>query len=193
LYPSPNPWASPRGWFGLIVFVLCLVGLFMVYRAGSGEDENRPGGNPAEAPRWESSKVPVRPDRAEVERVVDGDTLVVDYEGESEYVRYIGIDTPESVKPGSPVECFGEESSRYNAALVEGRDVGLVFGPERRDTFGRLLAYVYVSNVMVNAEMVRLGYAETLTIPPNDARSGLFERLEREARRDGLGFWTACS
>jgi micrococcal nuclease len=127
-----------------------------------------------------------------VERVVDGDTIVVEYEGDSEYVRYIGIDTPESVKPDSPVECFGEESSDANAELVADRDARLVFGPELRDSFGRLLAYVYVSNVMVNAEMVRRGYAETLTIPPNDARSGLFARLERQAREAGLGLWGAC-
>ena len=128
-----------------------------------------------------------------VERVVDGDTIVVRYEGDSEYVRYIGIDTPESVKPDSPVECFGEESSEANAALVEGREARLVFGPELRDRFGRLLAYVYVSDVMVNAEMLRRGLAETLTIPPNDARSGLFERLERDAREAGLGLWGACA
>jgi micrococcal nuclease len=173
--------------------VLCLVGLFMVYRAGSGDDDGQSGGDSAEGVTWEYSEVPARPLKVGVERVVDGDTIVVDFKGDGEYVRYIGIDTPESVKPDSPVECFGEESSRYNEALVGGRDVRLVFGRERRDSFGRLLAYVYVSDVMVNAEMVRRGYAETLTIPPNDARSGLFERLEDEAREADLGLWGACA
>ena len=107
-------------------------------------------------------------------------------------MRYIGIDTPESVKPDSPVECFGEEAKRIQCRSDRRREVRLVFGPERRDRFGRLLAWVYVRNLMVNADLLRRGYAETLTIPPNDARSGEFERLERGAREAGLGMWGVC-
>lgn len=147
----------------------------MVYRAGS---DSEPAGSPV---------------TGKVDRVVDGDTAKVFYGGESEYVRYIGIDTPESVKPDSPVECFGEESKDFNTSLIEGETVRLVFGPEQRDRFGRLLAYVYVRDLMVNAELLRRGYAETLTIPPNDARSGQFERLEDQARETNLGLWSACS
>jgi micrococcal nuclease len=146
----------------------------MVYRAGS---DPQPSGSPV---------------TGKVDRVVDGDTAKVFYGGESEYVRYIGIDTPESVRPGSSVECFGEEAKEFNAGLIEGENVRLVFGPEQRDRFGRLLAYVYVRDLMLNAELLRRGYAETLTIPPNDARSGEFERLEEQARRVGLGLWGAC-
>jgi micrococcal nuclease len=177
LHQRPTLWATPRGWFGVAVFVACLVALFMVYRAGD------------DAPQPSASGGTVS---AKVDRVVDGDTAKVFYDGESEYVRYIGIDTPESVKPDTPVECFGEESKEFNAGLIEGETVRLVFGPEKRDRFGRLLAYVYVSDLMVNAELLRRGYAETLTIPPNDARSGQFERLEQEARRQSLGRWSAC-
>jgi micrococcal nuclease len=147
----------------------------------TGDDRLQGGGDPAAGP----VTVPV-------ERVVDGDTIVVEYEGDNEYVRYIGIDTPESVRPDTPVECFGEESSEANSALVGSREARLEFGPELRDRFGRLLAYVFVSDLMVNAELLRRGYAQTLTIPPNDARSGLFARLEREAREAELGLWGTC-
>ena len=186
--PSPHRWATPRGAFGLIVFVICLVGLFMVYRAGQDEEpESTSSGLQQVVIGAAAPTVTV-----EVDRVVDGDTAKVFYEGESEYVRYIGIDTPASVDPGSPVECFGEESKSFNAGQIEGEDVRLVFGPEQRDRFDRLLAYVYVRDLMLNAELLRRGYAETLTVAPNDARSGQFDRLEGQAREAGRGLWEAC-
>lgn len=127
-----------------------------------------------------------------VDRVVDGDTAKVFYGGRSEYVRYIGIDTPESVKPDSPVECFGEEASRFNEELLGDGPATLEFGPEQRDRFGRLLAYVSVRDVMLNAKLLAGGYAETLTIPPNDAKSSRFQRIEDAAREAGRGLWGAC-
>ena len=81
--------------------------------------------------------------RAQVLRVVDGDTIRVRLDGRTERVRYIGVDTPESVKPGTPVQCFAKRASRANAALVAGRSVKLVGDVEHRDRYGRLLAYVY--------------------------------------------------
>ena len=83
------------------------------------------------------------PLEVEVVDVVDGDTIEVLIDGTEEDVRYIGVDTPESVKPGAPVECFGPEASAFNERLVDGERVGLVFDAERRDDYGRLLAYVY--------------------------------------------------
>ena len=80
---------------------------------------------------------------ARVLRVIDGDTIEVSIEGSEEDVRYIGVDTPETVKPGAPVECYGPQASAANHRLVEGRTVRLVFDRERRDAYGRLLAYVY--------------------------------------------------
>ncbi|HYG97373.1 MAG TPA: thermonuclease family protein [Solirubrobacterales bacterium] len=127
-----------------------------------------------------------------VTRVVDGDTVEVDLDGETEDVRYIGVDTPETVKPGEPVECFGAQASSFNHRLVEGRRVRLVFGAERRDQYGRLLAYVYLGDRFVNAELVRRGLAETLTIPPNDRFAERLERLEIAAARAGRGLWGAC-
>jgi micrococcal nuclease len=129
---------------------------------------------------------------AQVTRVIDGDTVEVRIDGREDEVRYIGIDTPETVKPGTPVQCFGPQASALNHRLVEGRTVRLVFGRERRDVYGRLLAYVFVGGEFVNARLVRLGYARTLTIPPNVAHAGLFHRLARSAGREGRGLWGAC-
>jgi micrococcal nuclease len=133
------------------------------------------------------------PALVKVDRVVDGDTAKVFYGGDSEYVRYIGIDTPESVKPDSPVECFGEESKRFNAELLA-RDpkVRLVFDREKRDHYGRLLAYVYSGDTLLQEELLRRGYATTLEVSPNTSRADRFQRLEDEARNAGRGLWSAC-
>lgn len=127
-----------------------------------------------------------------VTRVVDGDTVEARIDGEVEDVRYIGVDTPETVKPGAPVDCFGPQASAFNHRLVEGRRVRLVFGAERRDIYGRLLAYVYLGRRFVNAELVRRGLARTLTIPPNDRFAPRLRRLELGAARAGRGLWGAC-
>jgi len=127
-----------------------------------------------------------------VTRVVDGDTVEVQLDGAEEDVRYIGVDTPETVKPDTPVQCFGPQASAFNHRLVEGRRVRLVFGAERRDVYGRLLAYVYLDGRFVNAELVRRGLARTLTIPPNDRFAGQLKRLEIAAARAGRGLWGVC-
>jgi micrococcal nuclease len=139
---------------------------------------------------WEDE--PPRSAVASVTRVVDGDTVEVQLGGEIEDVRYIGVDTPETVKPDTPVQCFGPQASAFNHRLVEGRRVRLVFGVERRDVYGRLLAYVYLGRRFVNAELLRRGLARTLTIPPNDRYAERFERLQLAAARSGRGLWGAC-
>ena len=133
------------------------------------------------------------PARALVTRAVDGDTIEVRLpDGSEEDVRYIGVDTPESVHPDEPPQCFGHRASALNRRLVEGRSVELRFDAERRDRYGRLLAYVRRGGLFVNAELVRRGYARTLTIPPNDARAGLLAKLEAAAGKAGRGLWSAC-
>jgi micrococcal nuclease len=127
-----------------------------------------------------------------VVRVVDGDTIEARIGDQVEDVRYIGVDTPETVKPGAPVQCFGPRASVFNHRLVEGRRVRLVFGAERRDHYGRLLAYIYLGRRFVNAELVRQGLARSLTIPPNDRFAPLFRRLELGAARAGRGLWGSC-
>src|SRR5215203_1623581 len=133
---------------------------------------------------------PVAEERAQGEtvrvvRVVDGDTIRVALPSGEEPVRYIGIDTPESVKPGAPVECFAKDAARENRRLVGGRQVRLVPDVERRDRFGRLLAYVYRAEDgrFVNAALLRDGFAQPLTIPPNVRHAARFRALAAEARR----------
>jgi len=127
-----------------------------------------------------------------VTRVVDGDTVEAQIGNEVEDVRLIGIDTPETVKPEAPVECFGPQASSFTHRLLEGRPVRLVYGAERRDIYGRLLAYVYIDHRFVNAMLVRRGLARTLSIPPNTRYRALFERLQLGAARSGRGLWGAC-
>jgi micrococcal nuclease len=132
--------------------------------------------------------------RGEVLRVVDGDTIKVRLDGgRTERVRYIGIDTPESVKPNTPVQCFAKKASHFNTSLVSGRAVTLRTDAEERDRYGRLLAYVYAGGRFVNRELVARGFARTLTIPPNVAHADEFAGLAHRAREAGMGLWKACS
>jgi micrococcal nuclease len=130
---------------------------------------------------------------ARVTRVVDGDTIEARLPGgQVEDVRYIGVDTPETVKPGTPVQCYGEAASAFNHHLVTGRRVRLRVGAEPRDVYGRLLAYVYLGPRFVNAELVRRGLARTLAIPPNTRFAPRLARIEHRAARRGRGLWGAC-
>jgi len=124
-------------------------------------------------------------------RVVDGDTARALVDGREESVRYIGIDTPE-VDPSIGVECFGAEASDRNKHLFEDETARLTYDAERRDRYGRLLAYVYVGETFVNAELVRGGFATTLEIAPNVSKAGLFDRMQQEAANAGRGLWGAC-
>jgi len=143
---------------------------------------------------WESGGTPSERGtvNATVTRVVDGDTVEARIGGEVEDVRLIGVDTPETVKPDAPVECFGPRASSFTHHLLEGRRVRLVLGVEQRDVYGRLLAYAYIGHRFVNATLLRRGLARTLAIPPNTRHAGLFRRLELNAARAGRGLWGAC-
>ncbi|MCW3016252.1 MAG: thermonuclease family protein [Solirubrobacterales bacterium] len=132
--------------------------------------------------------------RARVIRVVDGDTVHVSASGAEETVRYIGVDTPESVKPNTPVQCYAKAASHRNEELVDGEAVRLVVGEEPRDRYGRLLAYVYrtADDRFVNAELVAGGFARTLTIPPNVRYRVRFAALADAARQARRGLWGRC-
>jgi micrococcal nuclease len=121
--------------------------------------------------------------------VVDGDTIDVRLEGRTVRVRYIGINTPETKHPKKGVEPFGKEAKEANRRLVNGKTVRLELDVEKWDRYRRLLAYVYVGDTMINAELVRQGYAQVATFPPNVKYQDLFLKLQREAReaKRGLG------
>jgi micrococcal nuclease len=124
-----------------------------------------------------------------VVRVVDGDTIHVRLESRVETVRYIGVDTPEVRHPTRGAEPGGREASAVNRELVDGKRVHLELDVRSRDRNGRLLAYVWVDGVMVNAELVRRGYAQVMTVPPNVRYQKLFLDLQRAARQSGRGLW----
>ena len=133
---------------------------------------------------------------ATVVRVVDGDTVQVDIAGRREKVRLIGIDTPETVKPDTPVQCFGPEASAFTKQLLpEGTAVRIERDVEARDDYGRLLGYVYrtADGLFVNLEIVAQGYAALLTFPPNVAHVDEFVAAARAAERANLGLWGACA
>jgi micrococcal nuclease len=129
---------------------------------------------------------------ARVVAVVDGDTARMLVDGREESVRYIGIDTPESAIPGERPECFGKRAAHANASLVEGKTVTLVLGDERRDRYGRLLAYVYLGERFVNAEILRRGLARTLAIAPNIDFADRLAAIQRAAANAGRGLWGEC-
>lgn len=121
-----------------------------------------------------------------VERVVDGDTIIVRGVGR---VRLIGVDTPETVSPGRPVEFFGREASAFTKRLLEGRSVRLEYDRERTDRYGRTLAYVHLADgTFVNAEIIRRGYGHAYTRFPFRYLDR-FRGFEREARAAGRGLW----
>ena len=121
-----------------------------------------------------------------VERAIDGDTILL---SNGRRVRYIGIDTPETKHPKRSVEYMGHEAAEFNRQLVEGKPVTLEYDVERHDKYGRVLAYVRVDGLFVNAELVREGYAKAYTFPPNVKYSKLFLALQREAREEKRGLW----
>jgi endonuclease YncB( thermonuclease family) len=129
---------------------------------------------------------------ATVTRVVDGDTIVVSLEGITYRVRYIGIDTPETVHPSEPVECFGKEASDKNSELVAGKTVRLEKDISDTDRYGRLLRYVWVGDIFVNDYLVRQGYAYASTYPPDVKYAQQFAQAQSEAEANNRGLWAAC-
>ena len=124
--------------------------------------------------------------------IVDGDTIHVRVDGRIEKVRYIGVNAPEVRHPTKGEEPGGREASAVNRRLVEGKPVRLELDVQRRDQYGRLLAYVWVDDVMVNAELVRQGYAQVMTVPPNVRYQELFLKLQREARAARRGLFAGA-
>lgn len=206
-----------RAWIGVLAAVLIAVGCAEPRRAsdpGAGPSvaattsrpstlgslpvaSTRPPGpsaSPSPPPTVLSS--PGR-ESAAVVAVVDGDTIRVALRGQTATVRYIGVDTPETVDPRRAVERLGPEAMEANRRLVEGRTVTLERDVSEMDSFGRLLRYVYVESftgiTMVNAELVRLGYARVSTFPPDVKYQSLFLDLEREARSANRGLWAVAT
>lgn len=140
-----------------------------------------------------SAFVSLQGERSTVKRIIDGDTIeLVD----GRKVRYIGINTPETVDPRRPVECFGKEASEENKRLVDGKTVRLEKDVSQTDTYGRLLRYVYVSSssgeLFVNDHLVRNGFAYVSTYPPDVKYVEQFRQAQTEAQQSRRGHWSGC-
>lgn len=142
-------------------------------------------------PTFTATQAPPRPTptsarvEARVTYITDGDTIEVELGGETWAVRYIGIDCPDAGEPGC------HEATEANTKLVEGQTVQLERDVSETDQYGRLLRYVYVGELLVNAELIQLGYAKAVTLPPDVTYAQEFLEYEQEARRNGLGLWAS--
>ncbi|HMQ33989.1 MAG TPA: thermonuclease family protein [Chloroflexaceae bacterium] len=148
---------------------------------------------PAPRPAGDYPPLPEGLPRATVVRVIDGDTILVDVGGREERVRFIGINTPESVDPRRPVECFGAEASDNAKAMLDGRAVLLEDDPSQdsRDSSGRLLSYVWLEDGrMANLEQIVQGFAAEYTYSTPYKYRDLFRDAQREARDAGRGLWS---
>ena len=127
---------------------------------------------------------------AVVASITDGDTIRL---ADGRALRYIGVDTPETVAPGQPVDCHGPESSQRNAELVLGHTVRLERDVNETDRYGRILRYVYLQDGrMVNEVLVAEGFAEAIVYPPDTRYQGRLDAAEDAARAAGRGRWAAC-
>jgi len=123
-----------------------------------------------------------------VQRVIDGDTVVL---VGGERLRYIGIDTPELKHRNKDIRTMAMVAKSVNKKLVSGKKLVIKYDIEKRDKYGRLLAYVYTEDgTFVNAELMKMGYAQILTVPPNVMYADHFLSLQRQARKAKRGFWS---
>jgi len=146
----------------------------------------------ASAPHPPKSPGAARP-RVTVTPVVDGDTAHVELRGHDDTIRFIGVDTPETVAPGQPIECYGPEASNFTTQRLTGAQVRLEFDVDRIDPYGRTLAYIWMPDgSLFNETLVRRGFATVATYPPDTAYVQRFETAQRVAKNAGVGLWGAC-
>jgi micrococcal nuclease len=179
-----------------------LMGGVMIAVAACGGSAGPPSGSspapstPASATTRAGAAAPTPPagaEQATVTHVVDGDTIDVRRaDGTIARVRYIGVNTPETVDPRRPVECFGKDAGRRNTELVAGKTVLLEKDVSETDRFDRLLRYIWVGDQQINALLVAEGYARVVTYPPDVRYVDWLHQLERDAREDGRGLWSGC-
>lgn len=142
---------------------------------------------------WWLGGAAARPTLATVTQTIDGDTIVVRTDAGAQLtIRMLGVDTPETHHPRKPVECFGPEAAAYTRTRLLGRRVGLTFDAERHDVYGRTLAFVSLDGHRFNDELLSLGYARLLVIPPNGAHAHAMLRAMVDARATRRGLWGAC-
>lgn len=124
---------------------------------------------------------------AKVKRVIDGDTIVLE---NGDRVRYIGVDTPELRDSRKTVKEFAKRAKEANKKLVDREEIKIEFDVQKRDRYNRLLAYVYVDTIFVNAWLVENGFARVMTVPPNVRYADLLRELQKKAERNEVGLWS---
>ena len=139
--------------------------------------------------------------QAVIVRAVDGDTAVVRIDGQEKRVRFLGVDTPETVHPNKPVQFYGKEASSFTKESLNGRRVWLEYDSNPQDRYGRHLAYIWLNNPktinestiresMFNAKLLLGGYAKVMIIRPNKRYESEFRKFQEEARNKTLGVWS---
>lgn len=188
--------------------ILLLIILLVLWQLTGCTNSNQSGTNPQTSPPAHKSETadpmvktsPVTLTRAEVTRVVDGDTLEVKIKGKLEKVRLIGVDTPETVKPNHPVEPYGKEASGFTKKTLLGKNIYLETDVNERDKYGRLLAYAWldtpteisdqeIRQKQFNALLLLDGYAQLMTIAPNVKYVEYYTKYAKEARGQSRGLW----
>jgi micrococcal nuclease len=183
--------------YPLVILVLVLLGALLVPRVNEQTkeskdtfSEDRAATQGAQSDEVNNSPTTTKSDEVLVKKVVDGDTIELE---NGSRLRYIGIDTPETVDPKSPVQCFGRESSAKNKELVEGKKVRLELDVSNEDRYGRLLRYVYVGDTFVNEYLVREGFAKASSYPPDVKYQDKLRTAEASARASNKGLWSSCT
>jgi len=135
-------------------------------------------------------------EQVHVSRVIDGDTIEIEL---GEHVRFIGVDTPETVHPKKSVQCFGKEASNKTKALLEGKDIFMEKDVSDTDRYGRLLRYLYLPNpdapeevIFINEYLIEQGYGVVVTYPPDVKYHEQFLEAQKVAQKEGRGLWSAC-
>ena len=167
----------------LLLLSICLTSSF-----ACGQDSSQPMNQDTESFAGHGSDLQLVED-ALVSRVIDGDTVELE---NGERVRYLGIDTPETVHPSKPVECYGPEASERNKELVEGKIVTLMRDGPDTDQYDRLLRYVFVDGTFVNGDLVWGGYAYARSYGDTPLFYQTLVQLERSAREGERGLWKIC-
>lgn len=160
---------------GIIILIIAVIVLAFQYVNGDGP--------------FKKSEGDMRGETYLVKRVIDGDTIIVDKDGQDERVRLIGIDTPETVKPNTPVQPYGKAASDFTKKHLTHQRVKLEYDRERQDKYGRTLAYVWLGDEMFNVTLVKEGLARAKFYRPNEKYRILIEQAQKEAQKQHLNIW----
>lgn len=215
-FPPPRPDVTPprvsarkpvwkRWWLWVVAAFVALVAISALAGGGTEPKDQassspttqpsatQPETTPTQAATPSDTQSSEAPANARVERVIDGDTIEVRFRGELIRVRLIGVDTPETVDPSKPVECYGKAASRFTTHRLDGQRVRLAFDVERKDRYGRTLAYVWLGHALLNETLVRQGFATVATFPPDVKYVERFRAAQRAAKSYNRGLWNSCA